>query len=37
MKFSDPTPDKTAIKNYIKAGNELPCARLVENNNIQIK
>lgn len=31
------TPDKTAIKNAIKAGQEIAGARLVINQNIQIK
>ena len=37
LKYSDPTPDKTAIKNAINNGIELPGCRIVENSNIQIK
>ena len=37
LKYSEPTPDKTAIKNAINSGIKLPGCRIVENSNIQIK
>lgn len=37
LKYSEPTPDKTAIKNAINSGVEIPGCRIVENSNIQIK
>ncbi len=37
LKYSDPTPDKTAIKNAIKAGQEVKGAELVENISCSIK
>ncbi len=37
LKYSEPTPDKAAIKQAIKSGVEIPGCSLVEKNNIQIK
>ncbi|MDE7323069.1 MAG: siphovirus Gp157 family protein [Lachnospiraceae bacterium] len=37
LKYSEPTPDKTAIKNAIKSGVQIPGCSLVEKSNIQIK
>lgn len=37
VKYPEPTADKTAIKKALKEGIAVPGARLVENNNIQIK
>ena len=37
LKYAEPTPDKTAIKNAINSGVEIPGCRIVENSNIQIK
>lgn len=37
LKYKDPEPDKTAIKDAINSGIKLPGCRIVENNNIQIK
>jgi phosphoribosyl-ATP pyrophosphohydrolase len=37
MKFSKPVPDKTAIKKAIEEGREVIGARLVTNQNLQIK
>lgn len=37
LNFSDPTIDKTAITNEIKAGKEIKGFVLQENNNIQVK
>lgn len=37
LKYSDPVPDKAAIKQAIKGGVEIPGCSLVEKNNIQIK
>ena len=37
LRFKDPEPDKTAIKEAINAGEVFDFARLVENKNIQIK
>ena len=37
LKFSDPTPDKTAINNAINSGIQIPGCRVIENSNIQIK
>ena len=37
LTYSIPKANKTAIKSYIKAGNDVPHARLVKKNNIQIK
>ena len=37
LKFADPTPDKTMIKNAIKAGNNISGAEIVEGQSITIK
>lgn len=37
LKYSEPTPDKAAIKQAIKSGVEIPGCSLIEKNNIQIK
>lgn len=37
LKYADPTADKTAIKEAINNGVEIPGCRIVENQNIQIK
>lgn len=37
LKFADPTPDKTAIKNAIKAGTTVTGAEIVEGQSISIK
>lgn len=37
IKYAEPAADKTAIKKALKEGIAIPGARLVENNNIQIK
>lgn len=37
LKFADPTPDKTAIKNAIKAGTTVAGAEIVEGQSISIK
>ena len=37
LKYSDPIPNKKAIKEYIKAGNELPLARLIKTERLEIK
>ena len=37
LRFSDPKPDLTAIKESLKQGFEVDGAELVENQNIQIK
>lgn len=37
LKYKDPEADKTAIKNAIKAGANIPGCVLVEKQNIQIK
>lgn len=37
LKYSDPAPDKTAIKKAIKSGEDVPGAHLIEGKNIQIK
>lgn len=37
LKYSEPTPDKAAIKQAIKDGAKIPGCSLVEKNNIQIK
>lgn len=37
LKYSDPTPDKTAIKQAIKKGINIPGCSLVKKDNIQIK
>lgn len=37
LKFADPTPDKTAIKNAIKAGNSVSGAEIVEGQSMSIK
>lgn len=37
LKYTEPTADKTKIKQALKAGVELDGVRLVENENIQIK
>lgn len=36
-KIPDPAPDKTAIKDAIKEGKEIPGARIEERKNLQIK
>ncbi len=37
LKYSEPMPDKVAIKNAIKSGVQIPGCSLVEKSNIQIK
>lgn len=37
LKYKDPDPDKTAIKQAIKSGINIPGCSLVEKQNIQIK
>lgn len=37
LKFADPTPDKTAIKNAIKAGTTVTGAEIVEGKSMSIK
>ena len=37
LKYKDPDPDKTAIKTALKSGKDVPGAKIVENQNIQIK
>lgn len=37
LKFADPTPDKTTIKNAIKAGTTVAGAEIVEGQSISIK
>jgi len=37
LKYAEPTPDKTAIKQAIESGKTIPGCSLVEKNNIQIK
>lgn len=37
LKFSDPTPDKTRIKEAIMLGEKIPGCALVDRQNIQIK
>ncbi len=37
LKYSDPKPDKAAIKALLKAGGKVEGALLVENNNMTIK
>lgn len=37
LRYSDPDPDKSAIKAALEAGERLPFAELVTSNNIQIK
>lgn len=37
LKYADPTPDKTAIKNAIKAGKDVAGAEIVEGQSISIK
>lgn len=37
LKFADPTPDKTAIKNAIKSGKKIAGAEILENQSISIK
>lgn len=37
LKYNEPEADKTAIKNAIKSGANIPGCVLVENQNIQIK
>lgn len=36
LRFSEPTPNKTAVKEYLASG-EIPCARIVEKKSISIK
>lgn len=37
LRTKEPEADKTAIKGFIKSGKEVPFARLVENQSVQIK
>jgi len=37
LRFNDPVPDKTAIKELLKSGHPVEHAQLVETQNIQIK
>ena len=37
LKYKEPEPDKTAIKNAIASGVDIPGCQIVENQNIQIK
>ena len=37
LKFADPTPDKTAIKNAIKAGTAVAGAEIVDGQSMSIK
>lgn len=37
LKFAEPTPDKTAIKNAIKSGKKVSGAEILENQSISIK
>lgn len=37
LRFSDPSIDKTAIKDLLAGGTQLKFARIVENQNLQIK
>ena len=37
LKYNEPEPDKTAIKNAIASGVNVPGCKIVENQNIQIK
>lgn len=37
LKYAEPTPDKTAIKEALKSGIKISGCTLVEKNNIQIK
>ena len=37
LKFADPTPDKTAIKNAIKNGERVSGAELVDGKSMSIK
>lgn len=37
LKYKEPEPDKTAIKNAIASGVKVPGCQIVENQNIQIK
>lgn len=37
LKYTEPEPDKTKIKQAIKSGIEIPGCQLITNNNIQIK
>lgn len=37
LKFAEPTPDKTAIKNAIKSGQKISGAEILENQSISIK
>ena len=37
LTYKDPTPNKTAIKEAIEAGEAIPLARIAERNNINIK
>ena len=37
LKYDDPKPDKTAIKNALKGGVEIPGCQLIEKENLQIK
>ena len=36
MKTADPVPDKTAIKEAIKAGREVPGAKLIQTESLRI-
>lgn len=37
LKYAEPTADKTAIKDAISSGVEIPGCQIVEKSNIQIK
>lgn len=37
LRYKDPEPDKTAIKDALTAGKVIPFAQIVEKNNMQIK
>lgn len=37
LKYDDPKPDKTAIKNALKGGSKIPGCQLIEKENLQIK
>lgn len=37
LKYKEPEPDKTAIKDAIASGVDIPGCKIVENQNIQIK
>ena len=37
LKYEDPEPDKTVIKEALKSGIDIPGCSIVDNRNIQIK